>query len=131
MLEETPIDMTVAGEGEETIVEVLERLATGESMEGIAGVTWRDESGIRSNEPRSRIRDVDDIPLPHWDIFPVEAYIDYAAPHGAVRGRSMPMLATRGCPYQCTFCSSPFMWTTAWRARQRPLTRRARARDAQ
>jgi len=35
-----------------------------------------------------------------------------------VRGRSMPMLATRGCPYQCTFCSSPFMWTTAWRARE-------------
>jgi len=117
VLEETPIDMTVAGEGEETIVEVLARLAAGESMEGVPGVTWRAPEGIRSNEPRSRIRDVDSLPLPHWDVFPVEAYIDYASPHGAVRGRSMPMLATRGCPYQCTFCSSPFMWTTAWRAR--------------
>ncbi|MGH2571714.1 MAG: B12-binding domain-containing radical SAM protein, partial [bacterium] len=117
VLEETPIDITVAGEGEETIVEILGRLAAGEPMDGVAGVTWRSPAGIRSNEPRSRIRAIDGIPLPWWDIFPVEAYIDYASPHGAVRGRSMPMLATRGCPYQCTFCSSPFMWTTAWRAR--------------
>ena len=36
---------------------------------------------------------------------------------GVDRGRSMPMLATRGCPYQCTFCSSPLMWTTRWTAR--------------
>jgi len=32
-------------------------------------------------------------------------------------GRSMPMLASRGCPYRCTFCSNPAMWGTLWRAR--------------
>src|SRR6476620_3967712 len=30
----------------------------------------------------------------------------------------MPMIATRGCPYQCTFCSNPEMWTTRWYARE-------------
>jgi radical SAM superfamily enzyme YgiQ (UPF0313 family) len=36
---------------------------------------------------------------------------------GVRRGRTIPMLATRGCPYRCTFCSSPQMWTTQWLTR--------------
>lgn len=118
VLDEAPIDLCVLGEGEETFVEVLSRLEGGRTMEGVAGAAWRNGTDAVRNDPRDRIRNVDDIPLPGWDLFPVEAYIDYASPHGAVRGRSMPMLATRGCPYQCTFCSSPFMWTTTWRARE-------------
>ena len=121
VLEEVPIDLCAQGEGEETLVEVLERLDADRTMEGVAGVSWRDGEKIVVNEARARIRDLDEIPRPDWDLFPVEDYIDYASPHGAVRGRSMPMLATRGCPYQCTFCSSPFMWTTAWRARDAKL----------
>jgi len=121
VLEEVPIDASVVGEGEDTLMELLERRAAGLSPEGVAGVVWRGGDGAVTNEPRARIRDVDALPLPAWDLFPVEAYIDYASPHGAVRGRSMPMLATRGCPYQCTFCSSPFMWTTAWRPRKPKL----------
>ncbi len=117
VLAETPIDLCVSGEGEETLVDVMERHGRGESFEGCAGVTWRGADGTVKESARARIRDLDDIPRPAWDLFPVEAYIEYASPHGAVRGRSMPMLATRGCPYQCTFCSSPQMWTTAWRAR--------------
>jgi radical SAM superfamily enzyme YgiQ (UPF0313 family) len=117
VLGEAPIDLCVIGEGEETLVEVLGRLGRGESLEGTAGIAHRNGSGVIRTDARSRIKDIDGIPLPDWSLFPVEAYIKYASPHGAVRGRSMPMLATRGCPYQCTFCSSPFMWTTAWRAR--------------
>lgn len=120
-LEEVPIDLCVSGEGEETFVDILGRHARGESYDDCAGVTYRGPQGIVKNDPRARIRDLDEIPLPDWDLFPVEAYIEFASPHGAVRGRSMPMLATRGCPYQCTFCSSPQMWTTAWRARDRKL----------
>ena len=33
----------------------------------------------------------------------------------------MPLVATRGCPYQCTFCSSPFMWTTRYVMRSIPI----------
>jgi radical SAM superfamily enzyme YgiQ (UPF0313 family) len=121
VLEEVPIDLCVSGEGEETLVELLERHRSGASFEDCAGVTYRGADGPVTNPPRARIRDLDEIPLPDWELFPVEAYIEFASPHGAVRGRSMPMLATRGCPYQCTFCSSPQMWTTAWRAREKKL----------
>ncbi|GJM44956.1 MAG: B12-binding domain-containing radical SAM protein [Gemmatimonadota bacterium] len=121
VLNEVPIDLCVSGEGEETLVDVLNRHARGESYADCAGVSWRGPEGPVTNEARQRIRDLDEIPLPDWDLFPVETYIEFASPHGAVRGRSMPMLATRGCPYQCTFCSSPQMWTTAWRARDKKL----------
>ncbi len=117
VLAETPTDVCVIGEGEETFVELLARRERGEPYADLPGTAVRGAEGAPPTPPRARIRDLDAIPRPLWDLFPVEAYIAYASPHGAMRGRSMPMLATRGCPYQCTFCSSPQMWTTAWRAR--------------
>lgn len=65
----------------------------------------------------NRILALETIPRPAWDLFPVEAYMSTADHHGVNRGRSMPMLATRGCPFQCTFCSSPAMWTTRYKTR--------------
>jgi radical SAM superfamily enzyme YgiQ (UPF0313 family) len=64
-----------------------------------------------------RRRDIDAIPTPDWDAFPIEAYIAGHQINGVNLGRSMPLLATRGCPFQCTFCSNPAMWTQRWIAR--------------
>ena len=68
-------------------------------------------------EPRQRIRNIDDIPRPAWHLFPVASYLEAGFTYGVNLGRSMPILATRGCPYQCTFCSSPAMWTTRYYVR--------------
>jgi radical SAM superfamily enzyme YgiQ (UPF0313 family) len=57
---------------------------------------------------------VDAIPFPDWDSFPIEEYISRHQINGINLGRSMPILGTRGCPYQCTFCSNPGMWTQRW-----------------
>jgi radical SAM superfamily enzyme YgiQ (UPF0313 family) len=54
------------------------------------------------------------LPWPAWHLVPVEQYLARGLGHGVNRGRSMPVLATRGCPFQCTFCSSPEMWTTRY-----------------
>lgn len=69
------------------------------------------------NPRRPRIAAIDDIPSPAWRLFDLNAYIAHNQPHGAAQGRFIPMLATRGCPFQCTFCTSPQMWTTQWIAR--------------
>ena len=61
-----------------------------------------------------RRRKLSEIPPPAWDQFPLDEYLAYADFFGVNRGRSMPILATRGCPYKCTFCSSPQMWTTRY-----------------
>ncbi|HLD49835.1 MAG TPA: radical SAM protein, partial [bacterium] len=64
-----------------------------------------------------RKRDVDEISWPDWDSIPIREYIDRHQINGANLGRAMPLLATWGCPYQCTFCSNPGMWTQRWIAR--------------
>jgi radical SAM superfamily enzyme YgiQ (UPF0313 family) len=67
---------------------------------------------------RPRITALDALPRPRWDLTPLKRYLDKGYSFGVNRGRTIPMLATRGCPFQCTFCSNPQMWTTRWVARQ-------------
>jgi radical SAM superfamily enzyme YgiQ (UPF0313 family) len=113
------LDIAVLGEGEETILEIVAGDRSDEALARIPGIVWRDrQGGLRTNARRDRVRDIDAFPLPAWDLVPLKNYWKYGMGLGVDRGRSMPMLATRGCPYQCTFCSSPLAWTTRWLARK-------------
>jgi len=117
-LEESPGLLACAiGEGEETIVELIEFAAGERDLAAIAGIVHRGPSGLQRTAPRGRIRQIDDIPDPRWDLTPIDAYLDGGLSFGVDRGRTMALLATRGCPYRCTFCSSPRMWTTLYTTR--------------
>jgi radical SAM superfamily enzyme YgiQ (UPF0313 family) len=112
---QAPIDFIVMGEGEETAVELMHALAAGRTdHESIAGLAWRQDGEIRINPRRARHRDVDEIAWPAWHLFDVKAYDDQELVNGIHKGMTIPILATRGCPYQCTYCSSPSMWTQRW-----------------
>lgn len=117
-LRDSPIRVCGIGEGEAVAVEIAEALTTGGDLTGIPGIAYEDENGeiVRTGR-RDRIRNVNDIPWPAWDLFRIEAYTRQGFGVGlSVRGQApvIPLLATRGCPYECTFCTSPDMWTTAW-----------------
>jgi anaerobic magnesium-protoporphyrin IX monomethyl ester cyclase len=122
-LKDSAIDIGVLGEGEQTAVEIA--IAVSENRLNpaeIPGIVFRNEMGeIHINERRPRKRNLDDIALPAWDLIPIENYLERGYGFGVNRGRSMPMMASRGCPYQCTFCSNPSMWTTRWIARDPDL----------
>lgn len=112
------VDICVLGEGEETFVALVNALEQGKPIDDIDGLMYRNSDGsVVRTKPRARQRHVDKIVRPAWDLVPIEAYLDNGFGYGVARGRSMPIVATRGCPYQCTFCSSPMMWTTRWYAR--------------
>ena len=118
VMDQSPVDIIVLGEGEETVVEVLEHLAFGKpALPEIAGICYRSGGDMVRNPARARIRSVDEIAEPAWRHFKIDDYIELGQPHGAVQGRFMPMLATRGCPYKCTFCTNAQMWTQRWVAR--------------
>jgi len=109
------------GEGEETIVEWADWLDGRRRLEHVGGIQYLDAEGnLKSGAKRDRIRNVDVLPWPAWHLFDLEPYFRVGEGHGVERGRSMPLTATRGCPYQCTFCSSPFMWTTRYVMRAIP-----------
>lgn len=117
-LEDAPdLDVCALGEGEETIVELVDAFAGRRALADVAGIVFRAADGPRRTAPRARIRDVDEIPAPRWDLTPIERYLHGGLSFGVDRGRTMPLLATRGCPYRCTFCSSPQMWTTRYTTR--------------
>lgn len=119
ILEETDvIDYCVLGEGEATIVELVARLQANLPVDDLPGVASRSSTNHPSNQLAERMTQVDSIPRPAWELFPVERYMQTADNYGVHRGRSIPMLATRGCPYRCTFCSSPSMWTTRYITRE-------------
>ena len=115
-LTQSSADFVVCGEGEETIVELLGHLSGASLMapDGIAGIAFRRDGEVIRTTRRARVRILDDIPTPAWRHFNIEGYIGFNQPHGAALGRYIPMLATRGCPYRCTFCTSPQMWGQLW-----------------
>jgi radical SAM superfamily enzyme YgiQ (UPF0313 family) len=112
-------DYLVLGEGEETIVELLDALEEGRSVADMPGIAWRGSDGSAVVNPRrQRRKDVDAIPWPGWHHFDIETYKKHHFCGGLdVDAVTMPILATRGCPYQCTYCSSANMWTPKWIAR--------------
>ena len=115
MKELQEIDFCVVGEGEYTFIDMLECFDKDTPFSEVANLVYRDK-GVpkRSLTKRKRIREINELSWPDWEAFDIDAYLDRDYSSGVNRGRSMPMLATRGCPYQCTFCSSPDMWTTRY-----------------
>ena len=99
--------VVVAGEGEITLVEVLDAL-TGKrgSLDTIDGVCRRDAQGrVVRSRPREIIRDLDVLPFPAWDLIDVARYQQiWRTRHGYY---SMNVATTRGCPYHCNWCSKP------------------------
>ncbi|MBZ0254298.1 MAG: B12-binding domain-containing radical SAM protein, partial [Candidatus Methylomirabilis sp.] len=118
-----PIDYIVMGEGERIAVELFAgldaKLNKGEEFDpaSVQGLAWRRGEEIVKNERAARNDDPDELPWPAWDLFDLKAYDENNFVTGIKFGMTVPILATRGCPYSCTYCSSPRMWTTRWYAR--------------
>jgi len=125
VLQESPVDVCVMGEGEETFTELVPALRSGRDLAGVAGIAYRAPDGsVRRNPRRARIHGVDEIPTQAWEYFDVSAYSRCNLTNGLQIGDApptIPILATRGCPYQCTFCTSPNMWTTRYVTRDPKL----------
>jgi anaerobic magnesium-protoporphyrin IX monomethyl ester cyclase len=106
------IDISVNGEGEETFLEIIKAVEENTDWREIDGLSYLDEDGnLIRNSARKRVTEIDNFPYPDWDSWSIENYIEHNQVTGINLGRSLPILGSRGCPYACTFCSSPDMWT--------------------
>lgn len=112
------ITACVLGEGESTAIALADWLDGRQALDSIAGIAMRGPTGQPlETAGRARLDRLAEIPWPAWHLVPLDAYFARGFSQGVNRGRSLPMLATRGCPFQCTFCSSPGMWTTRYTVR--------------
>lgn len=113
VLRETGADAVVVGEGEAPLAGILAAHAEGRSFEGIPNVvTARAPQALaRDIKARGEFARLDDLPRPDWDGIPLEVYWRSPCVQGVSdASRFMPMLASRGCPFKCQFCSAPGTW---------------------
>ncbi len=115
VLDEIDIDFLVLHEGEETFLELCRSLDHPWDVKGIA---YRRDGKVVVNEPRPLIKDLDSIPFPAHDMIDMGNYFATNEPHGSSKsGKWTTILSSRGCPYGCTFCSTPHLWRRRWRVR--------------
>jgi anaerobic magnesium-protoporphyrin IX monomethyl ester cyclase len=94
------IDLGIYGEGEETMREVARAYSQGRDVRAIPGTVARKNGRIFTNKPRSLIKDLDQLPFPAIDLLPYHLYRALT-----VQRPFYTMIASRGCPYRCAFCS--------------------------
>ena len=104
-------DYVLIGEGEETLIELLEALAKKQDPNPILGLAT---SSTQLVKRRPDIADLDKIPFPAWDLVDVEKYrAIWLKRHGYF---SMNMVTTRGCPFHCNWCAKP-IWGQRYHSR--------------
>jgi anaerobic magnesium-protoporphyrin IX monomethyl ester cyclase len=106
------IDAGVIGEGELTFMELVERTEQKSSFSDVLGVVYRDGFGhLVINPPRPVIDNLDELPLPAWDLLPG---FPGGYKHSALETKRFPsasIITSRGCPYSCTFCDNAVFGT--------------------
>jgi len=91
------IDLVVRGEGEESILEILNN----KPLSKIDGLTYRKNGKIIHNKDSLMLENLDDLPFPARDLLPMHKYFSFEA-------RRYPIdyiVSSRGCPYRCNFCA--------------------------
>jgi len=109
------IDFVVRGEGEITLYELVKNLDEDRLPVDVKGLSWRNDDKIIHNPPRPLINNLDDLPLPGYH-FVSQHMNKYHFKMMSHTGAGYALVeASRGCAYQCTFCSQWKHWGGKWR----------------
>ncbi|MFA6567680.1 MAG: radical SAM protein [Victivallales bacterium] len=107
------IDFVVVGEGEKTVIELLNAIQNKSDFSNIKGLAYKKGKEIIRNEVREPIQDLDAIPFPARHLFKNQKYT-YP---DALRYPACPIITSRGCPGNCTFCTAKFLHGKRFRCR--------------
>lgn len=87
-------EIVVRGEGEKTIEEIF----SGKELNKILGISYKEDGKTISTPLREHVRDIDILPIPSYDLFPLEEY------------KMMSIVTSRGCFYNCSYCCATRFW---------------------
>jgi anaerobic magnesium-protoporphyrin IX monomethyl ester cyclase len=106
------VDFIVRGEGEETLVDLLNNLNTDGDFSKVKGIAYYRDGAIIATEPRPFIKDINNLPTA-WDLVEWPAYT-----YKPMKDSVLAIVSSsRGCNQQCSFCSQQLFWERSWRAR--------------
>lgn len=101
ILQNSKVDFVVRGEPELTVFNLVNAIANNEDLKNIKGISFFQDGKIFHAEDAPRIKNLDELPFPAYDLLPMERY-KYTGP-------DLPppfslMISSRGCPFQCVYC---------------------------
>lgn len=96
------IDFLVRGEGDYSFLRLIRSLDKGWDIHAVGGITFRENGKTVHNKTDGYIADLDELPPPAYELFPMHLYT--APPQWSIASPSYQLIASRGCPYNCAFC---------------------------
>ena len=101
-MEVEEFDALCIGDGEYTMEEYLEALEGRRALESVGGLWFKRQGEIIKNEKRPHIENLDDLPMPNYDLFDdIDKYLYFL--------QRLYVIGSRGCPYSCTFCGESIL----------------------
>ena len=98
------VDYVLREEWDYSVAEVIEAVENGTPFAAVAGLTWKDEKGNTVvNPPRKPIEDLDALPIPAYDLLDLSKFYESVF----IRFPAATMITSRGCPFNCIYCSYP------------------------
>jgi radical SAM superfamily enzyme YgiQ (UPF0313 family) len=110
LVAEPAVDVVVRGEGEVTFAELTQRIVNGVGLNSADGITYRHQNQIVQNPSRDYIQNLDELPFPAYKQFPLEKYRLFGK-------LFFPVITSRGCPFQCNFCTTSRILGRQYRVR--------------
>jgi anaerobic magnesium-protoporphyrin IX monomethyl ester cyclase len=108
--ENAAIDIVACGEGDRVMVDLVRCIERAGQLSQVKGIGFRSNGSVILTEPQPLV-DVDELPLPAYHLLPMHRY------YFVLLGRFATVIASRGCPHRCTFCSEWRFWGSRWRQR--------------
>ena len=114
LMENADVDVVVRKEGEETLLELANCVAKEKEFDQVAGITFRQNGHVVRTPDRPFIQNLDDLPYPAYHLFPLEKY---QTGRFFFKKRILPIMTSRGCPFDCSFCLASKMVGKSFRVR--------------
>ena len=115
VLQYPEVDFVVFGEGEFTMLKLCQAIAGKRPKDSILGLGFKENGQTRINPPRPLVENLDDLPLPARHLVPMAKYPRKGE---FIINRAVDQVHTsRGCPFNCTFCSNTYVWGKKYRFR--------------
>ncbi|RQD88599.1 radical SAM protein [Methanosalsum natronophilum] len=108
------IDIVIIGEGEYTFLELVQRIELEQEYQDVHGIASRIDGTIIISNPRILMHNIDEIPIPAYDL--IESFLYYPGTYPTKHYPSMYVMGSRGCPFKCSFCSDS-IWKGTLRKR--------------
>jgi len=115
LLTKTDVDIAVMGEGDITIIQLLNAIKMNNDLKTVNGIAFIDKGNIVYTKLQKPIKDINELPFINWSLFDIDLYIDksklytyepFPIPYETIR--LLPINTARGCLFNCSFCYNVF-----------------------